>query len=64
MFECVCESFFILPHRVSFHPAHSGGRLSGDLNVKAKFVSSHHGDGVLVAGAAGVQVNLGRIFKW
>lgn len=53
----------VLPHLVSFHPAHSGGRLSCDLNVKAKFVSSHHGDGVLVAGAAGVQVYFGRVCR-
>ncbi len=54
----------ILPHFISFHPAHSGGRLSCDLNVKAKFVPSHHGDDVLVAGATGVQVYFGRIFHW
>lgn len=52
----------ILPHFVSFHPAHSGGRLSCDLNVKAKFVACHHRDGVLVAAAAGVQVYFGRVF--
>lgn len=52
----------ILSHLVSFHPAHSGGRLSCDLNVKAKFVSSHHGNVVLAAGATGVQEDLGRIF--
>lgn len=48
-------------HLVSFHPAHAGGRLATDLNVKAKFVSSHHRDDILAASAAGVQVYFGRI---
>lgn len=52
----------ILPHFASFHPAHSGRRLSCDLNVKAKFVSSHHGDGVLAASGTSVQVYFGRVF--
>lgn len=47
---------------VSFHPAHSRRWLSCDLNIKAEFVAGHHGDGVLAASAAGVQVDLGRIF--
>lgn len=51
----------VRPHLVSFHPAHGGGRLASDLNVEAKFVSSHHRDHVLAAGAAGVQVDFGRI---
>lgn len=48
-------------HFVSFHPARSGRRLSCHPNVKAKFVSSHHGDGVTVAGAS-VQEDFGRLF--
>lgn len=51
------------PYIVSFHPAHSGGWISCDLHVKAKFVSSHHGNDVLVACATGVQVDFGRIFQ-
>lgn len=51
-----------LSHLVSFHPAHSGGRLSCEMNVQAKFVSSHHRNVVLAAGATGVQEDLGRIF--
>lgn len=50
------------PHFVSFHPAHSGGRLSRDLNVEAKFVSGHHGNDVLAARDRGVQEYLGGIF--
>lgn len=56
--------FSILPHFVSFHPAHGGGWFSRDLDVKANFVSSHHGNGVLVAAATGVQVDFGRIFHY
>lgn len=55
--------FCALAHVVSFHPAHSGGWLSCDLHVKAKFVSSHHSNNVLVARTAGVQVDFGRIFR-
>lgn len=51
----------VLAHLVPFHPAHGGGRLAGDLHVKAKFVSSHHRDDILAASAAGVQVYFGRI---
>lgn len=48
-------------HLFSFTPAHSGGRLSGDLDVKAEFVPSNHCDDVLVTGAAGIQVDFRRV---
>lgn len=49
------------PHSVSFHPAHSGDRLSCDLHIKAELVASHHNNGVLAARATGVQVDFGRV---
>lgn len=50
-------------HLISSHPAHGGRRLARDLYVKTKFVPGHHGDDVLAASAAGVQVDFGRIFQ-
>lgn len=52
----------LCPHLVSFHPAHSGRGVARDLHVQPKFVSCHHSNDVLAAGAAGVQVDFGRVF--
>lgn len=59
----MCDNLSAVPHRISFFPADSGGRISCDVNIKTELVSRNDDNGVFVDHAAGgVQVDFGRFW--
>lgn len=54
---------FVSFHLLAFGPDHSRSRVSGDGDIQAQFVASHHHNGGLCGATHAVQVDLRGVLE-